>query len=141
MNYPVTIKALREKPLVTQTELAEMLGCTFASVSRWERALIKNFLAGIADAGDVMEEWHAFIAAEKERALLQIITEERLKEPETRDYIRTCFQNGYLKTNGVDLDRIMPPISRFGNSGRAATKQRIVIKLTAFFEQFYGIGE
>ena len=37
MNYPATIKALREKLLVTQTELAEMLGCTFASVNRWER--------------------------------------------------------------------------------------------------------
>ena len=37
MNYPATIKALRDKLLVTQTELAEMLGCTFASVNRWER--------------------------------------------------------------------------------------------------------
>ena len=37
MNYPVLIRQLREKLLITQTELAEMLGCTFASVNRWER--------------------------------------------------------------------------------------------------------
>ena len=37
MDYPQLIKTLRGKLLVTQTELAEMLGCTFASVNRWER--------------------------------------------------------------------------------------------------------
>ena len=37
MDYPQLIKELRGKLLVTQTELAEMLGCTFASVNRWER--------------------------------------------------------------------------------------------------------
>ena len=37
MDYPQLIKELRGKLLLTQTELAEMLGCTFASVNRWER--------------------------------------------------------------------------------------------------------
>ena len=37
MDYPQLIKTLRGKLLITQTELAEMLGCTFASVNRWER--------------------------------------------------------------------------------------------------------
>ncbi len=37
MDYPQLIKTIRGKLLITQTELAEMLGCTFASVNRWER--------------------------------------------------------------------------------------------------------
>ena len=37
MNYPEIIKKLREKLLVTQTELAELLGCSFSSVNRWEK--------------------------------------------------------------------------------------------------------
>lgn len=37
MNYPEIIKKLRAKLLVTQTELAELLGCSFSSVNRWER--------------------------------------------------------------------------------------------------------
>jgi len=36
MNYQVKIKALREVLLISQTELAEMLGVSFASVNRWE---------------------------------------------------------------------------------------------------------
>lgn len=37
MNYPDIIKKLRAKLLVTQTELAELLGCSFSSVNRWEK--------------------------------------------------------------------------------------------------------
>jgi len=36
MNYQEKIKALREVLLISQTELAEMLGVSFASVNRWE---------------------------------------------------------------------------------------------------------
>ena len=37
MNYSEQIKAIRESLLLTQTELAEMLGVTFATVNRWEK--------------------------------------------------------------------------------------------------------
>lgn len=37
MNYSEQIKRIREDLLVTQTELAEMLGVTFATINRWER--------------------------------------------------------------------------------------------------------
>ena len=37
MNYPEIIKKLRAKLLVTQTELAELLCCSFSSVNRWEK--------------------------------------------------------------------------------------------------------
>jgi putative transcriptional regulator len=36
MSYADTIKALREKLLLTQTELAAKLGVSYASVNRWE---------------------------------------------------------------------------------------------------------
>jgi transcriptional regulator with XRE-family HTH domain len=36
MDYSKALKDLREKLLVTQEELAEMLGVSFASVNRWE---------------------------------------------------------------------------------------------------------
>lgn len=36
MEVPALIKAIRETLLVTQTELAEMLGVSFATVNRWE---------------------------------------------------------------------------------------------------------
>lgn len=39
MDYPKFIKKLREKFVISQAELAEILGCAFASVNRWENGI------------------------------------------------------------------------------------------------------
>lgn len=36
MNYSIQIRKIRDRLLVTQEELASMLGVTFATVNRWE---------------------------------------------------------------------------------------------------------
>ena len=36
MKYSVAIKTLRKRMLATQSELANILGVSFASVNRWE---------------------------------------------------------------------------------------------------------
>lgn len=38
-DYAFYIKELRKRMLVSQTEFAEMLGVSFASVNRWENGL------------------------------------------------------------------------------------------------------
>lgn len=37
MNWPKIIKAIRERVFATQTELAEMINVSFASVNRWKQ--------------------------------------------------------------------------------------------------------
>lgn len=37
MNWTIIIKAIRNKLFITQTELANMIGVSFASVNRWEQ--------------------------------------------------------------------------------------------------------
>ena len=37
MNFQEIIKKLRTKLVLSQSELAELLGCSFSSVNRWER--------------------------------------------------------------------------------------------------------
>ena len=108
---------------------------------RSKKALIQSFLKGINEVDDIMSEWHAFIAEEKERNLMRIITDENLREAETREFIKNCFRDGFVKTNGTDLDKILPPMSRFGGSNRAEKKQRVILKIIEFFEKFYWIGE
>ena len=44
MNYAEAIKALRKKMLITQTELATMLGVAFVSVNRWENGVFEPSL-------------------------------------------------------------------------------------------------
>ncbi len=36
MNYKRLVKELREKLIITQEELAQLLGVSFASINRWE---------------------------------------------------------------------------------------------------------
>ena len=109
---------------------------------RSKKQLIETFIAGINDVDDVMEEWRGFVAVEREKELDQIIQEEKLKEPETRKFLENAFRDGEIKTTGTDIDKLMPPVSRFGGGGaRAKKKQTVIDKLKRFFEKFFGIGE
>jgi type I restriction enzyme R subunit len=106
---------------------------------RSKKALIETFIAGINDVSDVMIEWRTFVAEEKERQLATIIEEEKLKPEETRQFIESAFRDGMVKTTGTDIDKLMPPISRFGGGNRAEKKKTVIEKLLGFFERFFGI--
>lgn len=107
---------------------------------RSEKALIETFIQGINDVSDVLLEWRTFVAEEKEKQLAAIIAEENLKDQETRRFMEHAFRDGSVRTTGTDIDKLMPPISRFGGGNRAEKKQTIIVKLQAFFERFFGIG-
>lgn len=107
---------------------------------RSKKALIETFIAGINDVEDVMTEWRDYVAEKREEELIQIIKEEKLKEPETRKFIENAFRDGEIKTTGTDIDRLMPPISRFGGGNRTTKKQGVIEKFRSFFEKFFGVG-
>ena len=107
---------------------------------RSKKQLIDNFIDGLNEIDDVMNEWNAYVSKQREEDLAQIIKDERLKPQETRDFIENAFRDGEVKTSGTDIDKLMPPISRFGNSNRDARKQTIIDKLKTFFEKYFGIG-
>lgn len=107
---------------------------------RSKKALIESFIAGINDVSDVMVEWRSFVAEQRESDLQQIIEEEKLKPEETRKFIETAFRDGSVKTTGTDIDKLMPPMTRFGGGNRAEKKQGIISKLLGFFEKYFGIG-
>ena len=106
---------------------------------RSKKALIETFIAGINDVDDVMLEWKDFVAKQKELELQTIITEMQLKEKETRKFMEYSFRDGVMKTTGTDIDKIMPPMSRFGG-GREKKKLSVIERLKQFFERFFGIG-
>ena len=107
---------------------------------RSKKALIETFIQGINDVSDVLLEWRTFVAEEKEKQLAAIIAEENLKDQETRRFMEHAFRDGSVRTTGTDIDKLMPPISRFGGGNRAEKKQTIIVKLQAFFERFFEIG-
>lgn len=108
---------------------------------RSKKQLIETFIAGVNSVDDVLGEWYDFVAKEREKELVQIIREEKLKEAETRKFIKNAFRDGEVKTTGTEIEKLMPPISRFGGGNRTAKKQGVVNKLKTFFERFFGIGD
>lgn len=86
-----------------------------------------------------MAEWHEYVIQMRESDLQTIIEQENLKPEETRRFIENSFRDGEIKTSGTDIDKILPPVSRFGG-GRATKKQGVIARLLAYFEKFYGLG-
>ena len=90
---------------------------------------------------DVMNEWNSFVAQQRENDLVELIHEERLKPEETRVFLENSFREGEIKTVGTDIDKIMPPVSRFGGGNRTKKKQTVIDKLKSFFEKYFGVGD
>ncbi len=106
---------------------------------RSKKELIENFIRTVNASTKVDEDWRRFVLEQKETDLSAIITEEKLKPEETRKFIDNSFRDGTLKTTGTDIDKIMPPVSRFGGGGRAKKKQGVIEKLMKFFEKYFGL--
>ena len=107
---------------------------------RSKKDLIEAFINGINDVDDVMIEWHDYVVQMRESELLIIIEEEKLKEDETRKFLENAFREGEVKTVGTDIDKLMPPVSRFGGGNRANKKKNVIARLKAYFDKFYGVG-
>ena len=105
---------------------------------RSKKELIERFIEQVNTSTKVDEDWRKFLHERKEADIAAIIEEEKLKPEETRRLIDNAFRDGVLKTTGTAIDRIMPPVSRFGGS-RAAKKQGIIEKLLNFFEKYLGL--
>lgn len=106
---------------------------------RSKKELIEHFIETINAKTDVQKDWHKYVVEQKETELTNIITEENLKPEEARKFIENSLRDGTLKTTGTDIDKIMPPVSRFGSGSRAAKKQGIIEKLKSFFEKYFGV--
>lgn len=107
---------------------------------RSKKDLIEAFINGINEVDDVMIEWHDYVVQMRESELLIIIEEEKLKEDETRKFLENAFREGEVKTVGTDIDKLMPPVSRFGGGNRANKKKNVITRLKAYFDKFYGVG-
>lgn len=40
----------------------------------------------------------------------------------------------------TDIEKILPPMRRFGGGNRAEKKENIIVKVKKFFEKYFGLG-
>jgi len=106
---------------------------------RSKKELIEHFIQTVNATTKVDQDWKKFVEEQKESDLANIISEEKLKQKETRRLINNSFRDGLLKTTGTDIDKIMPPVSRFSGGNREVKKQNIIDRLMGFFEKYFGL--
>jgi len=106
---------------------------------RSKKQLIEDFIAQINTSTDIQKDWQSYIAKKREEELTAIIAEQKLKPEETKTFIENSFRDGALRTTGIDIDRILPPVSRFGGGNRSEVKKTVIERLKEFFEKYFGI--
>ncbi|MDR2017303.1 MAG: type I restriction endonuclease subunit R [Syntrophobacterales bacterium] len=108
---------------------------------RSKKKLIEGFIARVNTSTKVDDDWQRFVHEQKETDLSALIESEKLKPEETHRFIDNAFRDGAMKTTGTDVDKILPPVSRFGGGAgnRAEKKQGIIDKLMEFFEKYLGL--
>ena len=121
---------------------AEITRAVDASPSlRNKKDLIEDFVDTVSVDGEIDQEWRTFIAAKREAELETIITDENLRPDETRVFVETAFRDGQIRTGGTAITNVLPPASRFSpDGGHGEKKQRVIDKLGAFFERFFGLA-
>lgn len=107
---------------------------------RSKKDLIETFISKVNDVDEVMTEWHKFVYEQREKDLNIIINDEKLDPELTRKFLDNSFKDGEIKVVGTDIDRILPPISRFGENSRSQKKKGVINKLLSFFEKYLGLG-
>lgn len=107
---------------------------------RSKKQLIDNFISKMNIDTNVYDDWGKFVKEQKEKDLRNLILEENLNEIETRKFLENSFRDGQIKTTGTDVEKILPPMRRFGGGNRTEKKETIIQKTKKFFEKYFGLG-
>ena len=106
---------------------------------RSKKELIEGFIDRVNSSKNITDDFKKFVREEKEKDLEKVIEEEKLKPEETKKFIDNSLRDGTLKTTGTDIDKLLPPVSRFGGGNRAEKKLGVIEKLKVFFDKYLGL--
>ena len=106
---------------------------------RSKKELIENFITSVNADTDVEKSWKDYVEQQKDEDLNEIIESEHLKPQETKEFIKNSLRDGQVRTTGTDIDKILPPMSRFGGGNRQEKKKSVIEKIQTFFERYFGL--
>lgn len=106
---------------------------------RSKKELIESFISSVNAGTDVDRGWREYVQLRKAEDLNEIIESEHLKPEETEKFIESSFRDGQVRTTGTDIDKILPPMSRFGGGNRQEKKRSVIEKIQSFFERYFGL--
>jgi type I restriction enzyme R subunit len=108
---------------------------------RNKKDLIMDFVDSISATSAIDDEWSTYVGFKRFEELNSIIVEEGLDPDATEVFIANSFRDGHLNTTGTAITKILPPVSRFTpDGGHGEKKQRVISRLSTFFERFFGLS-
>lgn len=108
---------------------------------RNKKDLINQFIASLDMQSVISDDWQGFVSKKKVEELEQIISDENLNHDATYSFIKNAFLNGSIAIAGTAITNVLPPVSRFSQTGeRVKKKKNVLEKLTKFFERFFDIS-
>ena len=136
------VKKYHEDHTKNREILADINKAIDSSVElRNKKDLINQFITSL-DVGTVVDdEWQKFVKKKKIEELEKIISDENLDRDAAYKFIRNAFRDGSVITTGTAITNVLPPVSRFSQTGERTKKRESVLeKLTRFFEKFFDIS-
>ncbi|MDO4902140.1 MAG: type I restriction endonuclease subunit R [bacterium] len=142
----ILIEELHSKNIENKEILARIDSAILSSPNlRSKKDLIDNFVNQI-NASDKTDQlagkWREFVLKNREKELTKIIEEEKLQDEKARKFVKRAFSNGEIKETGTEIIDILPPTPLFALENQESTsdkKERVLERLRAFFERFFGI--
>ena len=108
---------------------------------RNKKDLINQFIASLDVQSVVDEDWQKFVDKKKIEELDLIITEENLDRDKAYKFVKNAFRDSNVATTGTAITDVLPPVSRFSQTGeRSKKRESVLTKFTSFFEKFFDIS-
>ncbi len=110
--------------------------------TRAKEELVMNFinkreLTKFKTNDDILDSFYKYAREEKEKEIKRVTEEEDLKSG-SRRYIEKSIERGYADTSGIELDSILPNVTR-RNGLRRKKKQSVLSAIREIVEVFVGI--
>lgn len=136
------IKKYHESHMEDKEIKVSILKSVDASIElRSKKDLIENFIDSLTPTSNVDEDWKKYVNEQKITELNKIIEEENLNKEETYKYVNNAFKNGYVQENGIQINKVLPPLPIIDPQKRRQKKRETVIqKIIAFFNRFRDIS-
>src|SRR5699024_7930434 len=111
---------------------------------RNKKDLVEAFVESISTQKDAEADtaWRRFTGGQKNAEPNETIAGERLRDGPSKKFVEQALRDGELRTSGTEIVEILPRLSRFAKNQDQSldgVKQRVITKLTAFFERFFDL--
>lgn len=127
-------------PAINADALSAIQAAVDASVTmRKKKRLLELFLAQVNNGGDASGD--AFLALVQhvyDDAVDRLVKELNLRDGAV-EFVKRCVDAGYVLEAGSGLDRILPPVRRFGGGNHGAIRERAIEAIQGIVDEFEGL--